>query len=92
MAEDQSVAPDNIKPFTTPPPRTSSGGNGGNYIDVVQRLTAIETQMKFMAKREDVSEIKSLIERKEATLLKWMMSILVASGVAIVAAVIRSFL
>ena len=54
--------------------------------------------MESTAKREDLGEIrvliestKVLIERKESTMLRWLIGILATSIVAIAVAVIRSF-
>ena len=48
--------------------------------------------MEHMATREDMSEIKVLIERKESTMLRWLLGLLVVAAVSLLAALIRSFL
>ena len=44
-----------------------------------------------MATREDVQEVKTLIERKEATMLRWLLGLLVVALVSLGVALVRTF-
>ena len=48
--------------------------------------------MEYMATREDVSEIKVLIERKESTMLRWLLSLVVVAVVSLLTVLVRTFL
>ena len=67
-------------------PRPGGGGNGGSSHG--ERLARIEAKMEYMATREDVSEVKVLIERKESTMTRWLLGILATAVISLVAAVI----
>ena len=61
-AVDQSEDP----PAGTPGP--GGGGNGGSSYG--ERLARIETRLENVATREDVSDVKTLIERRISTILQ----------------------
>ena len=86
MARD--VGPSNVVPM-----QRSGGGSGsgddGNYGE---RLARIESKMGHMATREDVQEVKTLIERKESTMLRWLLGMLVVALVSLGVALFRTFL
>ena len=45
------------------------------------------------AKREDVSEIKALIERKEwTTMLRWLIGVIAVAAISLLAALLRTFI
>ena len=67
-------------------PRPGGGGNGGSIHG--ERLARIEARMEYMATREDVSEVKVLIERKESTMTRWLLGILATAGISLATAVI----
>lgn len=82
-------------PTGTPVPAGS--GNGG--VSYGERLARIEAKMEHMATREDISELKVLIERlkvlierKEATMLRWLPGLVVVAVVSLLAALLRTFL
>ncbi len=82
-----STEQDNVVPLSTP---GKSGSGGGNNFG--ERLARIETKLEYTATREDVSEIKVLIERKEASQLRWLVGLVFVALVTLAAAVIRTFL
>lgn len=74
-------------PTGTPSP--AGPGNGGGYGE---RLARIEAKMEYMATREDVSEIKVLIERKESTMLRWLLGLVGVAVASLFTALVRTFL
>ena len=48
--------------------------------------------MEYMATREDVSEIKVLIERKESTMLRWLLGLVGVAVASLFTALVRTFL
>ena len=80
--------PENLVDF--PPegrPSSRGGGNGGS--DHGERLARIEAKIEHLATREDVTKIEVLIERKEATILRWLLGILALAGISLMVALIR---
>lgn len=71
-------------------PAPAGPGNGGSTHG--ERLARIEAKMEHVATREDVSELKVLIERKESTMLRWLLGILAVAGVSVLAALLRTFI
>jgi len=64
-------------------PRTPNGNGGnGNYGE---RLARIETRLESVAKREDISDLKTLIAEKDSARSKWLLGIMVAVVLAFVA-------
>ena len=57
MSEQQN----NVHQFSTPNQQT--GGGGGNGHDLHGRVSALEAHMQHLATKEDVQEIKTLIEQ-----------------------------
>ncbi len=72
-------------------PNRQSNGSGGGSSNHGERLVRIEAHLEHVAKREDVSEIKALIERKEPTMLRWLIGVTVIAAVSLLAAIFRSF-
>lgn len=84
---------ENVVPISSP---GSSGSGGGD--DTGQRLARIEATMEHMATREDVADVKTLIESRNATMTRWLVGILlttvgiaVSGVVAIVIALVKGF-
>lgn len=71
-------------------PSSGSGGNGGTGHG--ERLARIEAKMEHVATREDLAKIEVLIERKESTMLRWLLGIMAVAGVSLVVALVRVFL
>ena len=69
-AVDQSEDP----PAGTPGP--GGGGNGGSSHG--ERLARVEAKMEHVATREDVSDVKTLIERRISTILQYLIGIMAA--------------
>lgn len=53
--------------------------------DIKERLARIETELKHVAKREDVKDM-------EAKIMRWLLTMVFGAGVATVAALVRTFL
>ena len=62
------------------------GGDGPRDGEFGERLARIETEIKHLAKREDISEIKTLIADTDAKRSKWLIGIMVAVVIALVSA------
>ena len=73
------------------PPTSSSSSSGGGGDNVRERLARIEATLEHVATRENVSDVKMLIERKETTMLRWLLGILATAAIAMIVALIRSF-
>ena len=73
-------------------PVAGAGGPGNGSSSHGERLARIEAKMEYVATREDVSEVKVLIERKESTMMRWLLGILAAAGISILVALVRTFL
>lgn len=73
-------------------PIQRSGGGSGDDGNYGERLARIESKMGYMATREDVQEVKTLIERKEATMLRWLLGMLVVALVSLGVALFRTFI
>ena len=83
------MAADVGRPTVVPIQRAGGGsGDDGNHGE---RLARIESKMDYMATREDVQEVKTLIERKEATMLRWLLGLLVVALVSLGVALVRTF-
>jgi len=67
-----------------------NGGGGGPRHG--ERLARIEAHLEHAATREDVAEVKALIERKESTMLRWLIGIIAIAAVSLMAALLRTFL
>ena len=83
--------PVNVVPMTSsapPPQHGGSSGNGGNFGE---RLARVEAHMAYLATKEDVSKIETLIERKEASRLRWLVGVVSVSAVSLVVALARTF-
>ena len=70
-------------------PSPGGGGNGGSGHG--ERLARIEARMEHVATREDLAKIETLIERKESTMLRWLLGIMAVAGISLVVALIRVF-
>ena len=73
-------------PLSTPGRSGSGGGDCG------ERLARIEAKLERMVTRGDLAEVKALIERKEASMLRWPLGILSVAAIGVVAAMLRSFM
>lgn len=83
---------DRVNVFGLPAGRPSSGGGGNGGSDHGERLARIEAKMEHVATREDLKKVEVLIERKESTMLRWLLGIIAVAGVSLVVALIRVFL
>ena len=69
----------NVVPITSP----QEGGQGGGD-DTRERLARIENELTHLAKREDIKDM-------EAKIMKWLLTILSAAVIAVLAALVRTF-
>ena len=81
--------PGNVVELPEGRPSSGGGGNGGSGHG--ERLARIEARMEHVATREDLAKIEVLIERKESTMLRWLLGIMAVAGVSLVVALIRVF-
>lgn len=70
-----------------PPTRGGSGDGGGDSFG--ERLARLETRIEYLATKEDVSEVKVLIERKLNWLLYGIVGVMLTSIAALITALIR---
>ncbi len=78
---------DNVVPISAPGKPGSGGGDNFG-----ERLARIETKLEYMATREDISEIKALIEKKEASQIRWLVGLILVTMASLAVALIRTFL
>ena len=55
------------------------------------KLVRIETLIENMATKTDIQAIETLISRREATMLKWLIGLVSIGAISLVAALIRTF-
>ena len=84
---------ENVVPISSP-----GGAGSGGSDDIGQRLARIEATIEHMATREDVADVKTLIERNNATMTRWLVGILLTAlgivascVVAIIIALVKGF-
>jgi hypothetical protein len=82
-----------MPPQQTVPP--SDGGDGG---DLDRRLREVEfdvreikTKMDQLATKEDIEKVRTAIEKKDAANSRWFVTVVAGAAVAVVAALIRTF-
>lgn len=77
----------------------STHGTNGNDSDrrlraIEERLIKIETrfdtELGHLATKEDISDLRALIERKDATHLRWLLGILATTAIALVITLVRT--
>ena len=71
-----------------PPEPFTSRPNGLSDLEIERRLTAIETKLQHVATREDIEQIKTLIEQKQNRLLQWSVGIVVAAVVTLLSSAV----
>ena len=81
-------------PSSDPPaPNTAGGGNNGGIDTRVrtleERLTRLETHMQYVANKEDIQSLKTLIEEKQSTMLKWQIGIITTVVISFMAIVLK---
>lgn len=83
-----------------PEPASSSGGDGpdARLMEIESRLREVEkgpvqvqTKLESLATKTDIADIKTLIETKETTRLRWLVGILITAIMGLGIAVIRTF-
>ncbi len=77
------------------PSRAVQGNGGGDDSrdrDLHGRVSAIEAHLKHLATKEDIKGLEALIANRESVLLRWLIGILSMSVIAVIAALIRTFM
>ena len=87
LVSNQDVSPD-------PSYGGGSGNDGieGRLRQLENKITRLETKLEHIPTKEDLEGIKTLIAEKDAKNTKWMISIISAALIAVVIALIRTFL
>ena len=71
---------------------TNGGGRDERLRSIENRLTHIETkfdhEIRHLATKEDISDIKALIARKEATHLRWLLGVLITATISLITAAV----
>ncbi|MCY4303435.1 MAG: hypothetical protein OXC62_01405 [Aestuariivita sp.] len=83
----------NVSKLSTPeqyPIQTPTGGNG-NGKDTHARISVIEAELKHLATKEDIQEIKTLIASTESRTQRWLIGILLTALVTVSVALFRTF-
>lgn len=79
-----------------PDPESGSGRSGdeleGRLRQLELQMVRLETRLESMPTKEDLESIKTLIAEKEATNTRWMITILSGALIAVVVALIRTFM
>lgn len=76
-------------PSPSPASPAPADGGGGNGHNLHGRVSAIEAHLQYLATKEDIGDVKRLISDRESSMLKWLIGILIANGIALVVALIR---
>ncbi|MCY4218029.1 MAG: hypothetical protein OXE41_04205 [Gammaproteobacteria bacterium] len=77
---------------SSPSAQTSSGdGGNGNGKDISARVAVIESELKHLATKQDISDVKTLILERESSMQRWLIGILLTALVALIIAVVRTF-
>lgn len=72
--------------------KSVSGRGNGNGRDLHGRLSAVEAHLQHLATKEGIQRIETLIERKEATMLRWLIGVISLGVISIAVALIRTFI
>lgn len=76
---------------TPPPPSAATDGGGGNGRDVHGRVSALEAHLQHLATKEDIQRIETLIAKREAAMLRWLIGLVLTAGAALAIALVRVF-
>ena len=60
--------------------------------DHAERLARLEEALGHLATKADIEGVKTLIAEREAVMLRWLMGMVAAAGVAVVIALVRTFM
>ena len=72
-------------------PAQSSGGGNGNGRDIQVRVAVIESELKHLATKKDIEEVKTLIATSNSSILRWIVGVLIAAISTLSIALIRTF-
>ena len=71
---------------------SNGGGNGHRLAAIEARLAGLEAHMQHVATREDIQKLRTEIAEAQNSMLKWLVGVMAAAGLTLVAAVIRMFM
>ncbi|MCY3880234.1 MAG: hypothetical protein OXF74_13775 [Rhodobacteraceae bacterium] len=74
-----------------PTPAQAAHGGGGNGQDFHGRVSAIEARLDYLATKEDIRRVEALISQREVSLQRWMIGLVSGAALAVVVALIRTF-
>lgn len=57
---------------------------------IEERLTRLEKQVQYLASKEDIQSLKTLIAEKQSEMLKWQVGIVAAALIAFVGIVFKA--
>ena len=76
-----------------PAPRTATGGNGGGMDSRIRaiedRLTKLETHLQYVANKEDIQSLKTLIAEQQSNMLKWQIGIVTTVLIASISVMLK---
>ena len=73
------------------PPSPASNGGGGNGHDVHGRVSRLEAHLQHLATKEDIGRIETLIAKREAAMLRWLIGLVIAAALGLGVALVRVF-
>lgn len=94
MSNDNNVK--SLKPHLESVDGGGHNGGNGRLRAIEERLARIEekfdAELKHLASKKDVADVKTLISEKESSMTKWQIGILSGALIAVVLAVFRTFM
>ncbi len=76
----------------SPPAHQHAGGGNDSGRNLHGRVSAIEAHLRRLATKEDISEVKTLVSEKEASMSRWLIGIILVALISLAVALIRTFL
>ena len=59
--------------------------------DYAERLARLEEALGSLATKADIEGVKALLAQREAVMLRWLMGMVAAAGLAVAIALVRTF-
>ena len=60
--------------------------------DHAERLASLEEALGNLATKADIEGVKTLLSEREAVMLRWLMGMVAAGGLAVAIALVRTFI
>lgn len=76
---------------SAPPPAVAGSGNG-NRKGLGSRVAVLEAHLNYLATKEDIQRLETLMAQREAVLLRWLIGIIAVAAISLVVALIRPLL